>query len=223
MLMVGCRSDRNLNPSSHTFAQGSYGSLIVMLWLGLCLNYYLVFADACKVCNHKSKLILNLKGVLALIHPPTLIDTIHITWRNMVKVTWLSLPCVLKNALAFISPVPRLILVKGLGHLLLLSYPVYLACLLSFCCLNQKPQNIYLSVFAALSLSSVTCQYLLLLAGIDILIYRKATIDPLDLWVIKNRLLARLTGEAIPLNLLTSPPSTSFSSAVAGECSAIGK
>src|SRR3954467_15728807 len=42
MLMVGCRSDRNLNPSLHTFAQGSYGSLIVMLWLGLCLNYYLV-------------------------------------------------------------------------------------------------------------------------------------------------------------------------------------
>src|ERR1043165_4677852 len=58
MLMVGCRSDRNLNPSSQTFAQGSCGSLIVMLWLGLCLNYYLVFADACKVCNHKSTLIL---------------------------------------------------------------------------------------------------------------------------------------------------------------------
>ena len=37
--MVGCRSDRNLNPSSQTFAQGSYGSLIVMLWLGVCLNY----------------------------------------------------------------------------------------------------------------------------------------------------------------------------------------
>src|SRR3954463_9952888 len=58
MLMVGCRSDRNLNPSSHTFAQGSYGSSIVMLWLGLCLNYYLVFVDDCKVCNHKSTLIL---------------------------------------------------------------------------------------------------------------------------------------------------------------------
>src|SRR3954464_7476911 len=38
--------------------------------------------------------------------------------------------------------------------------------------------------------------------GIDILIYQKATIDPLDLWVIKNRLLARLTGEATQLNLL---------------------
>src|SRR3954471_9928768 len=141
----------------------------------------------------------------------------------MVKVTRLSLLCFLENALAFISLVLRLILVKGLGHLLLLSYPVYFTCLLPFCCLNQKPLNIYLSVFVALSLSSFTCQYLLLLVGIDILIYRKATIDPLDLWVIKNRLLARLAGKAIPLNLLTSPPSTSFSGAVAEECSAIGK
>src|SRR3954462_14957289 len=141
----------------------------------------------------------------------------------MVKVTWLSLPCVLENALAFISSVPRIILVKGLGHLLLLSYPVYFTRPLPFYCLNQKPLNIYLSVFATLSLSSVTCQYLLLLVGIDVLIYLKATIDPLDLWVIKNRLLARLRGEAIPLNLLTSPPSTSFSGAVARECSAIGK
>src|SRR3954465_7425783 len=114
----------------------------------------------------------------------------------MVKATWLSLPCVLKNALAFISSVPRLIIVEGLGHLLLLSFSVYFACLLPFCCLNQKPLNIYFSVCAAFSLSSFTCQYLLLLVGIDILIYLKATIDPLDLWVIKNRLLAWLIGEA---------------------------
>src|SRR3954465_3116450 len=125
----------------------------------------------------------------------------------MVKVTRLPLLCFLENALAFISSVPRLILVKGLGHLLLLSYPVYFTCLLLFCCLNQKPLNIYLPVFAAFSLSIFTCQYLLLLVGFDTLIYRKATIDPLDLWVIKNRLLARLTGAPIPLNLLTSPPS----------------
>src|SRR3954468_9794805 len=53
----------------------------------------------------------------------------------MVKVTRLPLPCVLKNALAFISLVPRLILcTKGLGHLLLLSYLFYFACLLPFCC-----------------------------------------------------------------------------------------
>src|SRR3954470_16756819 len=125
----------------------------------------------------------------------------------MVKVTWLSLPCVLENGSAFISSVPRLILVKGLGHLLLLSYPVYFACLLPFCCLNQKPLHIYLSVCAAFSLSRVTCQYLLILAGIDLLIYQKATIDPLYLWVIKNHLLARLTGKATQLNQLTSPPS----------------
>src|SRR3954469_23282213 len=59
--------------------------------------------------------------------------------------------------------------------------------------------------------------------GIDILIYRKAKIYPLDLWVIKNHLLTRLTGKTTQLNLLTSPPSTSFSRTVAGDCSAIGK
>src|SRR3954464_10609024 len=84
------------------------------------------------------------------IDPPTdTYHTIHITWRSMVKVTRLSLLCFLENALAFISSVPRLILVKGLGHLLLFSYPVYFACLLLFCCLNQKPLNIYLCVCAA--------------------------------------------------------------------------
>src|SRR3954464_2054637 len=34
MLTVGCRSDRNLNPSLHTFAQGNNGSLILLLRLG---------------------------------------------------------------------------------------------------------------------------------------------------------------------------------------------
>src|SRR3954471_11418889 len=125
----------------------------------------------------------------------------------MVKVTWLSLPCVLKNALAFISLVPRLILVKGLVHLLLLSYPVYFACLFTFLLLKPKPPKYLPLSVCSLSLSSVTYQHLLLLVGIDILIYLKATIDPVDLWVIKNRLLARLTGEATQLNLLTSPPS----------------
>src|SRR3954470_1860035 len=119
----------------------------------------------------------------------------------MVKVTRLSLLCFLENALAFISSVPRIILVKVLGHLLLLSYPVYFACLLLFCCLNQKnPKYLPLSV-CSLSLSSVTYQHLLLLVGIDILIYRKATIDPLDLWG-----LAQLTGKATQLNLLPSLP-----------------
>src|SRR3954470_14863728 len=96
----------------------------------------------------------------------------------MVKVTWLSLPCVLENALAFISSVPRLILVKGLGHLPLLSYPVYFTCLLTFCCLNQKTLNIYLSVFAAFSLYSFTCQHLLLLVGSILLFIEKLQLIP---------------------------------------------
>src|SRR4051812_44201896 len=79
-------------------------------------------------------------------------------------------PVCSRERFSFISLVPRLILVKGLGHLLLLSYPVYFTCFLPFCCLNQKPLNIYLSVFAALSLSSFTCQYHLLLIGFDTLI-----------------------------------------------------
>src|ERR1041385_2581337 len=138
----------------------------------------------------------------------------------MVNVTWLYLPCVLENALDFISLVPRLILVKGLGHLLLLSYLVYFACLLLFSCLNQKP---LIFTFECVQPFLIQCHLSTPSAphGIDILIYRKATIDPLDLWVIKNRLLARLTGKATQLNLLTSPPSTSFSGAVAGECSAL--
>src|SRR3954470_4634930 len=37
MLTVGCRSDRYLNPSLHTFAQGNTGSLILLLWLGFAL------------------------------------------------------------------------------------------------------------------------------------------------------------------------------------------
>src|SRR3954468_7152210 len=125
----------------------------------------------------------------------------------MVKVTWLPLPCVLKNALAFISSVPRLILVKGLGYLLLLSYPVYFACLLPFCCLNPKtPKYLPFSVCSPFLIQS----HLSIPSyprGIDILIYRKATIDPLDLWVIKNRLLVRLTRKATQLNISTSPPS----------------
>src|SRR3954470_10415003 len=81
MLMVGCRSDRNLNPSLHTFAQGSNGFLIVMLWLGLCLNFYLVFADACKVFNHKSALVntfCSSLGSTLLLIKNTTIDPLHL-------------------------------------------------------------------------------------------------------------------------------------------------
>ena len=53
------------------------------------------------------------------------------------------------------------------------------------------------------SLISTFCSSL----GSTSLNYRKATIDPLDLWVIRNHLLAQLTGKATQLNLLTSLPS----------------
>src|SRR3954471_23394483 len=83
-----------------------------------------------------------------------------------------------RERFSFISLVPRLILVKGLGHFLLLSYPVYFICLLPFFCLNQKTLNIYLSVFATLSLSSFTCQHLLLLVGLTSLFIEKLQLLP---------------------------------------------
>src|SRR3954470_10680541 len=102
-----------------------------------------------------------------------------------------------------------------------------LSCLLylSFTFLLLKPKTPKYLPFGVCSLFLIQFHLSIPSAprGIDTLIYLKATIDPLYLWVIKNRLLARLTGEATHLNLLTSPPSTSFSGAVAGECSAIGK
>src|SRR3954467_14150392 len=73
---------------------------------------------------------------------------------------------------------------KGLGHLLLLSYPFYVACLLPFCCLDQKTLNIYLSVFAAFpypkSLVNTFCSSL----GSTLLLIENTTIDPLHLWFV---------------------------------------
>ena len=137
----------------------------------------------------------------------------------MVKVTRLPLLCFLENALAFISSVPRLILVKGSGHFLLLSYPVLLYLSFTFLLLKPKtPKYLPLSVCRPfsypVSFTSTFCSSL----GSITLTYRKATIDPLALVGV-----ARLTGKISQLNLLTSPLSTSFSGAVAGECSAIGK
>src|ERR1043165_3113661 len=128
----------------------------------------------------------------------------------MVKVTRLSLLCFLENALAFISSVPRLILVKGLGQLATLQLPCLLCLSFTFLLLKPKtpkylPSSVCSPFLIQFHLSTPPAP-----RGIDTLIYRKATIDPLDLWVIKNRFLARLTGKATQLNLLTSPPSTSF-------------
>ena len=134
----------------------------------------------------------------------------------MVKVTWLTLPCVFKNASTFISSVPRLILCpKGLGQLLRLSYPIYFACLLPFYCLNQKPLNIYLSVFAVFPYP-VTCQYLLLLVGFDTLTYRKHYDRSHMLVGHQEAFSGAVDEEANKLYLPTLAPSTSFLASLLG-------
>src|SRR3954468_8521817 len=81
-----------------------------------------------------------------------------------------------------------------IGPLAAPQLPFYFACLLPFCCLNQKPVNSYLSVFAAFpypeSLVNTFCSSL----GSTLLLIENTTIDPLHLWVIKKRFLAPLPG-----------------------------
>ena len=57
-LLWGCRSDRNLNTRWYIDAWGIAGSQSLRLWL-VYLNYFLVFADACKGYNHKYVLVLD--------------------------------------------------------------------------------------------------------------------------------------------------------------------
>src|SRR3954468_4728390 len=81
-----------------------------------------------------------------------------------------------------------------IGPLAIPQLPFYFACLLPFCCLNQKPLNIYLLVFASFpypkSLVNTFCSSL----GSTLLLIKNTTIDPLHLWVIKKRFLAPLPG-----------------------------
>ena len=51
--MVGCESDRSLNPSLSLFRKGPNGSKSLMLWLEFILNTFLIVADACGRVNHK--------------------------------------------------------------------------------------------------------------------------------------------------------------------------
>src|ERR1041385_2813950 len=81
-------------------------------------------------------------------------------------------PCVLKNALAFISSIDRLILCsKGLGHLLLLS-TIYLLAFILLLLISKTPKKLSFSA-CSYSLSKITYQYLSLLVGFDPLTYRK--------------------------------------------------
>ena len=47
LLIVGCGSDRNLNPSSRVVAYGIKGDLLLNAMVGFYLNESLVVADAC--------------------------------------------------------------------------------------------------------------------------------------------------------------------------------
>ena len=102
--------------------------------------------------------------------------------------------CVLKNALIFISSVPRLILCsKGLGHFLLLS-TVYFPCFLLSCCLNQNPLKSYLSVLAVFTCPRSLINTYWSSLGSTLLLTEDITIDSLHLWVIKKCLLVPLPG-----------------------------
>src|ERR1044071_1028457 len=71
LLTVGCRSDRNLNPSSHAFAQGNNGSTIV--WTPLLLDRCLwgnapqlgwSLLPLLKLCLTKYRLVLSIMSYL---------------------------------------------------------------------------------------------------------------------------------------------------------------
>ena len=46
--MMGCASDRSLNPTFALFRKGPIGSKRLMLWLEFILNTFLVVVDACE-------------------------------------------------------------------------------------------------------------------------------------------------------------------------------
>ena len=50
--MMGCESDRSLNPSLCVIRKGPIGSKNLMLWLEFILNTFLVVDDACGRVNH---------------------------------------------------------------------------------------------------------------------------------------------------------------------------
>ena len=51
--MMGCESDRSLNPSVCDIPYGTIGSKSLMLWLEYILNTFLIVVDACEGVNHK--------------------------------------------------------------------------------------------------------------------------------------------------------------------------
>ena len=51
--MMGCESDRSLNPVYALFHKGPFGSKSLMIWLEFIFNTFLIVADACEGINHK--------------------------------------------------------------------------------------------------------------------------------------------------------------------------
>ena len=66
-----------------------------------------------------------------------------------------------------------------------LIYRYYLLLVTNYLATNYPLPTI--SVLAENTLLKTACHFLLLLIGFDTLTYRKATIDPLYLWVIKDQ------------------------------------
>ena len=67
--MVGCESDRSLNPSLCAICKGPIGSKSLMLWLEFILNTFLIVADACEGVHHKWEACSSKNNTQAPVHP----------------------------------------------------------------------------------------------------------------------------------------------------------
>src|ERR1041385_3194482 len=121
MLTVGCRSDRNLNPCLHTFAQGNNGSLILLPWLGFALIsiLYLRMLARCLII----RVHLSWSRRCARIDPPTQhLSTLHtVPIRSMAKARDYLSMCPQERFSLYKYSCRPILCLKGLGHLLLLS------------------------------------------------------------------------------------------------------
>src|ERR1041385_6604154 len=149
MPTVGFRSDRNPNPSLHTFAQGSNGSLILLLWLGFALIsilYLRMLARFLIIRVH-----LSYSRRCASIDPPTQhLSAQHLlSIRSMAKARDYLSMCPQERFSLYKFSFQAYALLKRIGPLAALQ--CYLLCLLlSYCWLYQKPLKSYLSVLSVI-------------------------------------------------------------------------
>src|SRR3954468_25035047 len=138
MLTVGCRSDRNLNPSLHTFAQGNTGYLILLLWLGFALIsiLYLRTLSRCLII----RVHLSYSRRCASIDPPTqhLSAQHSLSIRSMAKARDYLSMCPQERFSLYKFSCQAYPLHERIGPLA--SPQCYLLCLLlSYRCLYGKP------------------------------------------------------------------------------------